>query len=140
MVSMKILTAAEMQACDRATSEQFDISTTELMRNAAAAVAGFTREQFPAARRITILCGRGNNGGDGLMAARLLNEGGCEVTVLLLGDPDGLKGDAAIAWEELTEDKAFVLSGLPSRICHVITAPEQFVDHADAIARAGREI
>jgi NAD(P)H-hydrate epimerase len=140
MVAMKLLTAAEMQACDRLTTDLFGIASTDLMRHAAAAVAGFVREQFPAARRVTVLCGRGNNGGDGLMAARLLNESGCEVTVLLLGDPEKLKGDAAFAWEELTNslsgDKPFVLSGLPSRLWHVISAPEQLVDHADAIAKA----
>jgi NAD(P)H-hydrate epimerase len=133
---MKILSAAEMQACDRLTSDQFGIASTDLMRNAAHAISSFVRQQFPAARRITILCGRGNNGGDGLMAARLLNEAGCEVTLLLLGDPDGLRGDAAIAWNELTADKDFVLSGLPSRVWTAIAAPEQLVDHAAAIAKA----
>ena len=89
---MKILSAAEMQACDRVTTEKFGVPSLQLMRSAAGAVASFARLQFPAARRITILCGRGNNGGDGLMTARLLNEAGCEVTTLLLGDPDGLRG------------------------------------------------
>ena len=50
---------------------------------------------FPHARRITVLCGRGNNGGDGMMAARLLAEAGLAVTVILLGSPDDIKGDAA---------------------------------------------
>ena len=50
---------------------------------------------------MTVLCGKGNNGGDGAMAARLLAESGLAVTVLLLGDPKELKGDAATAWSEL---------------------------------------
>jgi NAD(P)H-hydrate epimerase len=98
---MKVLSAAEMQACDRVTSERFGIPSIELMRAASAAVAGFARDYFPKARRITVLCGKGNNGGDGLMAARLLGDAGMEVTAVLLGAPDELKGDAATAWQEL---------------------------------------
>jgi NAD(P)H-hydrate epimerase len=133
---MKILSAAEMQTCDRVTTQQFGISSTDLMRNAASAVAAFVRLQFPAVRRITILCGRGNNGGDGLMTARLLNEAGCEVNTLLLGDPEGLSGDAALAWTELTADKGFVRSGLPSRIWTAVTDPEQLAAHTDALTKA----
>ncbi|UWZ86747.1 NAD(P)H-hydrate dehydratase [Occallatibacter riparius] len=98
---MKILSAAEMQACDRATTESFGIPSFDLMRHAAAAVATFARERFAKARRITVLCGRGNNGGDGMMAARLLGGHGLHVTVMLLGSPDGLAGDAAEAWRRL---------------------------------------
>ena len=103
MVAMHVLTAAEMQACDRLTTERFGIPSLELMRAASAAVANFARQQFPAARRVTVLCGRGNNGGDGMMTARLLAAAGLEVTVLLLGAPEGLAGDAAVAWRELVD-------------------------------------
>jgi ADP-dependent NAD(P)H-hydrate dehydratase / NAD(P)H-hydrate epimerase len=98
---MHVLSAAEMQACDRATTERFGVPSVDLMRNASAAVADLARRQFPQARRVTALCGRGNNGGDGMMAARLLAEAGLAVTVILLGSPDGIKGDAEIAWREL---------------------------------------
>ena len=50
-----------------------------------------------------MLCGRGNNGGDGMMAARLLAEAGLTAGVVLLGNPAGLEGDAAMAWRELSE-------------------------------------
>jgi NAD(P)H-hydrate epimerase len=99
---MHVLSAAEMQACDRVTTERFGVPSIELMRAASGAVAAFARAEFPAARRVTVLCGRGNNGGDGMMAARLLADSGLEVTTLLLGSPDGLTGDAATAWRELT--------------------------------------
>jgi NAD(P)H-hydrate epimerase len=99
---MHVLSAAEMQACDRATTERFGVPSLELMRAASAAVAAFARGSFPRARRVTVLCGRGNNGGDGMMAARLLAGAGLEVTTLLLGAPDGLAGDAAQAWRELS--------------------------------------
>lgn len=102
MNAMLVLSTAEMQACDRVTTERFGVASVDLMRAAAAAVAAFAREQFPRARRVTVLCGRGNNGGDGLMAARLLAREGLRVTVLLFGAEDELKGDAAQAWRELT--------------------------------------
>ena len=100
---MRVLSAAEMQACDRVTTERYGVPSIGLMRNAARAVAAFAREQFPDARRVTVVCGRGNNGGDGMMAARLLAEAGLDVTTVLLGSPDELKGDAAIAWQELAD-------------------------------------
>src|SRR5208282_2718205 len=99
---MQVLSAAEMQACDRATAELYGIPQIDLMRAAAQAVATFARMQFSEARRVTVLCGLGNNGGDGLMAARLLAESGLEVTTLLLGSAEALKGDPAHAWSELT--------------------------------------
>jgi hydroxyethylthiazole kinase-like uncharacterized protein yjeF len=92
-----------MQACDRVTTERYGIPSIQLMRAASAAVANFARQQFPWARRVTVLCGRGNNGGDGMMAARLLADAGCDVTTILLGAPEALKGDAAVAWRELKE-------------------------------------
>ncbi len=102
MVAMKVLSAEEMQACDRVTTERYGVPSIELMRAASAAVDAFAREAFPRARRVTVLCGRGNNGGDGMMAARLLAKAGLEVTTLLLGSQYELKGDAATAWRELS--------------------------------------
>jgi NAD(P)H-hydrate epimerase len=98
---MHILSAAEMQACDHLTSERFGIASIELMRSVAGNVAAFVLAQFPQARRVTALCGKGNNGGDGLMTAKLLTDAGLDVTTLLLGLPEGLVGDAAQAWTEL---------------------------------------
>ncbi len=103
MVAMQVLSAAEMQACDRATTERFGVPSIELMRAASAAVAEFAQRCFRRVRRVTVLCGGGNNGGDGMMAARLLSESGLAVTTILLGAAENLKGDAALAWRELTE-------------------------------------
>ena len=125
MVSMKILSAAEMQACDRTTTERFGISSIQLMRNAAQSVATFVHNQFPAARRITILCGRGNNGGDGLMTGRLLIESGLEVTTILLGDPKGLEGDAAQAWSEL--------KAIPNASIAIVTTEAELHQHSAAL-------
>src|SRR5579871_2380892 len=90
-----------MQACDRATTERFGVPSLKLMRAASTAVATFAREHFPRAQRVTVLCGRGNNGGDGLMTARMLATAGLKVTTILLGTPEGMSGDAAAAWREL---------------------------------------
>src|ERR1035437_10345372 len=125
---MHILSAAEMQAYDRVTTERFGIPSIDLMRAASAAVAAFAREQFPQARRVTVLCGRGNNGGDGLMTARLLAASGLEVTTLLLGAPEGLKGDAAQAWHELNRLET------PARgVVEVILEAKDFNRHSDAL-------
>jgi NAD(P)H-hydrate epimerase len=125
MVAMHVLSAAEMQACDRATTERFGVPSILLMRAAAAAVAGFAEREFPTARRVTVLCGRGNNGGDGMMAARLLAESGLEVTTLLLGAPEELKGDAAEAWRELTSE-------MQGR-AHVAASAADLARHKDAL-------
>jgi ADP-dependent NAD(P)H-hydrate dehydratase / NAD(P)H-hydrate epimerase len=98
---MRVLSASEMQACDRATTERYGVPSLKLMRAASAVVSAFAREQFPHAQRATVLCGRGNNGGDGMMTARMLATAGLKVTTVLLGSPDGMAGDAAAAWREL---------------------------------------
>lgn len=95
---MPILTADEMRAADRATSERFSAPSIELMRHAGAAVARFVQREYPVCRRITVLCGKGNNGGDGFVAARELATAGRDVRVLLVGNPDDLKGDAKAAF------------------------------------------
>lgn len=101
MGCMQVLSAAEMQACDLLTSARYGVSPLQLMETAASAVKNFARAQFPKARRITVLCGKGNNGGDGMMAARLLADAGLEVTVLLLGHAIELKAEPAEAWRQL---------------------------------------
>src|SRR5579883_1890294 len=98
---MKILTADEMRACDQATSEQFGVPSLTLMENAGQAVACFVLREFPHARHITVLCGKGNNGGDGFVAARALSQAGRKVKVLLLGFAADLKGDAAAMFEQM---------------------------------------
>jgi len=92
---MKIVTAAEMREIDRVTSERFGVPSLTLMENAGTAVAEFVLEQYPSARRIGVICGKGNNGGDGFVVARKLHESGKEVGVTLLASSSELKGDAA---------------------------------------------
>jgi NAD(P)H-hydrate epimerase len=91
---MEILTSAEMGAADRRTAEEFGVPLEMLMENAGAAVAGFCLRRYSAAERVVVLCGKGNNGGDGLVAARGLAAAGVAVAVVLLGREDEVKGDA----------------------------------------------
>ena len=98
---MKIVSAAEMREIDRTTSERFGVSSLTLMENAGAAVARFVLADYPQAERIGIVCGKGNNGGDGFVVARKLIESGRAVRVLLLCDPKELRGDAAAMFQNL---------------------------------------
>jgi NAD(P)H-hydrate epimerase len=84
-----------MREADRHTIEDLGVPGMVLMENAATGVVDAIREVFPEARRILILCGPGNNGGDGFAAARHLHNGGLDVQLCLLGDPAKLSPDAA---------------------------------------------
>jgi ADP-dependent NAD(P)H-hydrate dehydratase / NAD(P)H-hydrate epimerase len=94
---VKVLTAAQMREADRLTTERYGIPGKELMENAGTAIAEFLREKFPdiAGRRILVLCGKGNNGGDGLVVARLLKDFGATAVVYLFANPGSVEGDAA---------------------------------------------
>ncbi|WP_086996426.1 NAD(P)H-hydrate dehydratase [Rhizobium sullae] len=94
-----LLTPAEMAAVDAAASDS-GIASFGLMWSAGAAVAGAALRLYPGALRFAVLCGPGNNGGDGYVAARLLAESGAEVAVFHLGDLAKLRGDAARAKAE----------------------------------------
>jgi NAD(P)H-hydrate epimerase len=100
---MKILTASEMQRIDRITTERYGVPSLTLMENAGRGVVEFlARRLAPLGQeRVVILCGKGNNGGDGLVVARLLRQQGLEPRVLLFADPAGLRGDAAVNYERL---------------------------------------
>jgi ADP-dependent NAD(P)H-hydrate dehydratase / NAD(P)H-hydrate epimerase len=100
---MEILTAAEMAEVDRRTAEEFGVPVATLMEHAGAAVARFCLGRYGTAKRVVVLCGKGNNGGDGLVAARLMARAGMQVSVLLLGREGGVKGDAAGALAALRE-------------------------------------
>lgn len=107
---MKIVSAAEMRAIDRATSERFGVPSLTLMENAGAAVAEHVLTHYSSMRRIVVFCGKGNNGGDGFVAARRLHQNGNMVQVILLTDPAELKGDAAAMYSKLPVDAIIVHS------------------------------
>src|SRR5262245_45842948 len=93
---MKIVTAMQMQALDRRTITEGRVPSLTLMERAGAGTADFIQDRFGplAGKRITIACGKGNNGGDGLVIARLLRQRRAIVTVLLLAPATELSRDA----------------------------------------------
>src|SRR3972149_11417966 len=95
---MFVATSQEMQNIDRRAGEEFGIPTLLLMENAALGVFHILEEMYGPVKgeKITIVCGKGNNGGDGLAAARLLHNRGARVQVYLLSEQTALKGDAAV--------------------------------------------
>ena len=93
---MFILTTQEMQQADRQAIESYGIPSVVLMENAAGAVTDVILKKYPKAQRIIILCGKGNNGGDGLAAARLLHNKGLSVDVFLFAPFKDMQGDANI--------------------------------------------
>jgi hydroxyethylthiazole kinase-like uncharacterized protein yjeF len=93
---MEILTAAQMGEIDRDSSER-GVPVRALMENAGNAVARFCRERYPDLP-VAVLCGKGNNGGDGAVAARLLAEVRTPVRLVLLGSMEEARGDAAFAF------------------------------------------
>src|SRR5260370_16520858 len=90
-----------MHEIDRIPTEKYEIPSLALMEKAGTAVAEFVLEHYPKAEEIGVICGKGNNGGDGFVAARKLYDSGKNVLVLLLADPKELKGDAAAMFQKL---------------------------------------
>jgi ADP-dependent NAD(P)H-hydrate dehydratase / NAD(P)H-hydrate epimerase len=93
MTGAELLTVAEMGRADRLATEA-GIPSLTLMENAGGKVADEIAKRWPQSR-VAVLCGPGNNGGDGYVTARHLKERGWTVWVEVLGDPSALKGDAA---------------------------------------------
>ncbi len=127
---MKIVTAAEMREIDRATSERFGVPWLALMENAGAAVAAHVLKTYPTAQRIVVLCGKGNNGGDGFVAARHLQDAGRTARVILLADPLELRGDAAAMYKNVEATSIVVSSaeGLKGDRVRDILATDVVID------------
>jgi NAD(P)H-hydrate epimerase len=133
---MKIVSAEEMRAIDRATSERFGVPSLSLMEDAGAAVANYVLAHFAAANHIVVFCGKGNNGGDGFVAARRLHQQGKKVQVILLADPNALRGDAAVMFGKLPGPATAVGSSDELRSERVQVAIEGDV-YVDAILGTG---
>jgi hydroxyethylthiazole kinase-like uncharacterized protein yjeF len=96
--SMRLVTASEMQEMDRIAIEGFGIPGVVLMENAGRGAAEAFMGYFspPPGARVLILCGRGNNGGDGYVMARYFHAGGLQVSVVVLSELTRIAGDARI--------------------------------------------
>jgi ADP-dependent NAD(P)H-hydrate dehydratase / NAD(P)H-hydrate epimerase len=144
---MKALTAAEMREVDRLTTERHGISGTQLMENAGAAVAETAiheislRFQSPP-RAAVVLCGKGNNGGDGLVAARHLRQEIRHTNVILFGSPSELRGDTALnfkRWQDLGGETLQVENELGwSKALELVRAADVVLDAVFGTGLRGR--
>ncbi len=98
-ISRNLYRADQVRELDRIAIEQFAIPGFELMSRAGCAAFRALRARWPEIRRIAVLCGTGNNGGDGFVLARKALEEGLDVTVYQVGDPARVTGDALRARE-----------------------------------------
>ncbi|MEZ5794998.1 NAD(P)H-hydrate epimerase [Albidovulum sp.] len=112
----ELLTAAQMRAIEEAAIASGEVTGLELMERAGRGVVEAIFEEWPQLRetshRAVVLCGPGNNGGDGFVVARLLKERGWEVEVFLYGDPERLPPDARVNYERWLGLGENVLGGL----------------------------
>ena len=104
--------AEMMRAVDRWAIEERGVDGLELMERAGAGVARAVERLAPDGP-VTVLCGKGNNGGDGLVVARLLRDAGRPLTVVCVTPPQELSGDARVNLERLPGQRPVALSGAP---------------------------
>jgi NAD(P)H-hydrate epimerase len=94
---MRVLSRAEVRDVDRRAIDEFHVPGLLLMENAGRGCAELLLKLMAGVgTRVVICCGKGNNGGDGLVMARHLENAGIAVQVLLFAEPDELQGDAAV--------------------------------------------
>ena len=99
-----ILTPEQMQRADRHAIRRLGIPSQQLMENAGVAVAAeMLRRRRLRGARVAVLCGKGNNGGDGFVIARKLNEAGAAVTVVLISPVNVLSADALAMFRRLPD-------------------------------------
>ncbi len=99
-MARSVWTPAQVRELDRLAIDSCAIPGYELMTRAGQAAYRVARQRWPAAQRWLVLCGAGNNAGDGYVVARLAQSAGLQVSVAALSDPARLQGDAATAWRD----------------------------------------
>jgi len=101
---MKISTVQQMREMDRKAVQQYFIPELLLMENAGLSAVEFLKTKLPLSnRKILVICGPGNNGGDGFVIARLLHSDKCQVTVLVLADPNNYQGSSRTNFQILQQ-------------------------------------
>ena len=130
----KIVTAEEMREIDRLTTERYGIPPLLLMENAAHAASRVIVEKMGGSvsgKSVLILCGKGNNGGDGAALGRILWQQGADVEVCLFGLADDTKDEARTNFDilrKITEDEGFELSQSDLAF-EEITGLEEWLDY-----------
>lgn len=103
-----LYSVAAVREIDRTTIEDHGVPGYTLMTRAGEAALREATQRYPNARRWQIVCGAGNNGGDGYVVARLASQQGIAVSALALVDPETLTGDAATAWGDFVAEGGVV--------------------------------
>lgn len=124
---MKLVTAEQMQEIDRRSIEERGIPGIRLMEQAGRAIAMDIAEAFPPGR-VAVLCGHGNNGGDGYIAAAHLQRFGWEVTLVAVTPTEKLKGDAKRAFDQLPPELVPVPWGDISAMADLLAQQDVAVD------------
>jgi len=113
-----LYTAKETRELDRLAIEEFAIPGIVLMERAGAAAYAILKQHWPQAKKLCVVCGTGNNGGDGFVLARLAREEGQQLDVFVVGDSEKIKGDALATKQRLEESgvtvKTYSGGGFPS--------------------------
>ncbi len=99
---MKVVSVAEMRDIDKRAQQHFGVDGFELMEVAGRGIGDVILREFAPAK-VSVVCGKGNNAGDGFVIAQHLHEAGCDVRVFCLESPESYEGAARRAWEEMTE-------------------------------------
>jgi len=106
---INIYSVASVREIDRTAIEDYGIPGYTLMTRAGEAALRAARRRFPDAKRWQVICGAGNNGGDGYVVARLAANDGMLVSVVSMVDPRSLAGDAATACEDFVAEGGVVM-------------------------------
>src|ERR1700687_2987989 len=136
---MRVLNSVQMREADRRTIEEIGIPSLVLMENAGrqvvAAIEAMHGELLE--RQVAMLCGRGNNGGDGFVVARTLMQRGVDVSVFLIGRVPDVRGDARTNLEILGRLGLTVVDIADSQACDLHCSEiSDFTLIVDSVARA----
>ena len=129
-----LYTTAQVRALDAHAIGELGISGYTLMKRAGEAALRYLRTRWPMAHRIVIVCGGGNNGGDGYVLARFAQAAGLTVNVLAAAAPERLRGDANLAYQDFASGGGSVRAFAASHL----TAGEVIVDALLGTGLSGR--
>jgi ADP-dependent NAD(P)H-hydrate dehydratase / NAD(P)H-hydrate epimerase len=131
----RIVSAEEMRWCDETTIKTYGVSGLMLMENAGRGVAEIIKQEFfpLSSKNILVVCGKGNNGGDGFVIARLLSNSGARISIILLPSQSELKGDAKTNFKILERFAKYssgqiTIQRYSKRLLTTIPAPDIIVD------------
>ncbi|MGH8299112.1 MAG: NAD(P)H-hydrate dehydratase [Steroidobacteraceae bacterium] len=113
---VSLYSTTQVRALDAYAIETLGVPGYTLMKRAGEAALRFLRTRFPVAHRIVVVCGAGNNAGDGYVLARFAQAAGLTVTTLAATSPDRLRGDAGQAYEDLRASGVQVQPYAPERL------------------------